>query len=294
MPGNTTPKTFRYPTLDMSPDVPRDLGYLATDIDNYLTNNPGPTGATGPAGAQGIQGLTGATGPTGATGAAGTATSITSDNFQADGTLSIITSVPQTVNSSNKAVLVGGNTSTSDLSIGTNSNYSFDFRTNNIVRGRISNAGLESGNYNFTPAAQSIGINSTEQGQGESTPAKTKITINQIRAKQKEAREKQQESIDKGIEPGLSMAASGENLGRASGEKINFESKFILASMRAFNLYQVDFDEGLSSQKSILSGNGRIRDVVEGNDGSIYVITSNTDGKGFPDGLDDRLLRILK
>ena len=79
-----------------------------------------------------------------------------------------------------------------------------------------------------------------------------------------------------------------------SGDKINFESKFILASMRASNLYQVDFEEGLSSQKSILSGNGRIRDVVEGPDGSIYVITSNTDGKGFPDRLDDRLLRILK
>ena len=94
-----------------------------------------------------------------------------------------------------------------------------------LAEGRISNAGIESGNYNYTPAAQSIGINSTEQGQGESTPAKTKITINQIRAKQKEAREKQQESIDKGIEPGLSMAASGENLGRPSGEKINFKKR---------------------------------------------------------------------
>jgi glucose/arabinose dehydrogenase len=79
-----------------------------------------------------------------------------------------------------------------------------------------------------------------------------------------------------------------------SGEKINFESKFIMASMRAFNLYQVNFEDGLSSQKSILSGNGRIRDVVEGPDGSIYLITSNTDGKGFPDALDDKLLRILK
>ena len=79
-----------------------------------------------------------------------------------------------------------------------------------------------------------------------------------------------------------------------SGDKINFESKFIMASMRASNLYQVDFEEGLRSQKSILSGNGRIRDVVAGSDGSIYVITSNTDGKGFPDRLDDKLLRILK
>jgi hypothetical protein len=118
-----------------------------------LTGPAGTTGATGAAGAQGIQGLTGATGPagaqgpqgltgaTGATGAAGTATSITSDNFLTDGTLSIVTSVPQTVNSINKSLLIGGNTSASDLSFGTNNNYSIDFRTNNLVRGRISNLG---------------------------------------------------------------------------------------------------------------------------------------------------------
>lgn len=79
-----------------------------------------------------------------------------------------------------------------------------------------------------------------------------------------------------------------------SGNSIDFESPFILASMRAANLYQVDFEEGLSSQKSILSGIGRVRDVVQGPDGSLYVITSNTDGKGFPDSTDDKLLRILK
>ena len=79
-----------------------------------------------------------------------------------------------------------------------------------------------------------------------------------------------------------------------SGDIINFESPFIMASMRAANLYQLDFEEGLSSQKSILSGIGRVRDVVQGSDGSLYVITSNTDGKGFPDSTDDKLLRILK
>jgi hypothetical protein len=71
MPGNVTPKTFRYPTLDMSPDVPRDLGYLATDIDNYLTNNPGPTGPQGPAGPTGAQGAQGVQGPKGDTGLTG-------------------------------------------------------------------------------------------------------------------------------------------------------------------------------------------------------------------------------
>ena len=91
---------------------------------------------------------------------------------------------------------------------------------------------------------------------------------------------------DPSIEPGGILYYSGDTL--------DFESSFIMASMRAANLYQVDFDEGLSSQKSILSGIGRVRDVVESQDGSLYVITSNTDGKGFPDSMDDKLLRILK
>lgn len=91
---------------------------------------------------------------------------------------------------------------------------------------------------------------------------------------------------DPSIEPGGILFYSGDSL--------DFESPFILASMRATNLYQLDFEEGLSSQKSILSGIGRVRDVVQGPDGSLYVITSNTDGKGFPDSMDDKLLRILK
>jgi len=91
---------------------------------------------------------------------------------------------------------------------------------------------------------------------------------------------------DPSIEPGGILYYSGDSL--------DFESSFIMASMRSANLYQLDFDEGLSSQKSILSGIGRVRDVVEGQDGSLYVITSNTDGKGFPDSMDDKLLKILK
>ena len=39
---STTPKGFRYPVLTDTPDVPRDLGYLASDIDSYLSLNKGP------------------------------------------------------------------------------------------------------------------------------------------------------------------------------------------------------------------------------------------------------------
>jgi len=79
-----------------------------------------------------------------------------------------------------------------------------------------------------------------------------------------------------------------------SGDKIKLEADFVMASLRATNLYQLDFAIGLDSQKTILSGAGRIRDVVQIPDGDIYVITSNTDGKGFPDRMDDKLLRIIK
>jgi len=71
----------------------------------------------------------------------------------------------------------------------------------------------QSGNFNSTPAAQTIGIKSSEQGTGEAKTTKT-ISLSQIRAKQKENFQK--ESIDKGIEPGLSMATSGENMARGA------------------------------------------------------------------------------
>jgi Zeta toxin len=100
-----------------------------------------------------------------------------------------------------------------------------------LTEGRISNLGAESGNQNYTPAALTIGIASTEQGTGEAKPHKEKITLSQIRAKQKEDRKNTQESIDQGIETGLSMATSGENLGRATGEKINLRKRGKASSM---------------------------------------------------------------
>lgn len=69
----TTAKGFRYPVYSDTPDVPRDLEYLAEDVDAYLTAHPGPTGPTGPIGLTGATGPTGPTGPSGATGPSGPA-----------------------------------------------------------------------------------------------------------------------------------------------------------------------------------------------------------------------------
>lgn len=60
------------------------------------------------------------------------------------------------------------------------------------------------------------GTDKAETSEGNNkTCERKKITINQIRSKQKV-----KESIDKGIEPGMSMAAGGEGIGRDMGEKI--------------------------------------------------------------------------
>ena len=77
--------------------------------------------------------------------------------------------------------------------------------------------------------------------------------------------------------------------------RLGLEHPFVMASLDASNLYELDFEQGLSSQKPVLSGVGRIRDVVvHPDDGTIYVITSNTDGKGFAGPDDDRLIRIIR
>jgi len=79
------------------------------------------------------------------------------------------------------------------------------------------------------------------------------------------------------------------------GDKLDLKSKMIMASLSPQKLDQLEINEdGLISQYSILSGLGRIRDVTEGPDGYLYFITSNTDGRAFPDKDDDKLVRILK
>ena len=82
-----------------------------------ITGVTGAVGATGVTGAAGLVGATGATGVTGATGASGPNWTITSNNYNANGTQSIITSIPSTITSSTGAWLTTGN---AGLTAGTN------------------------------------------------------------------------------------------------------------------------------------------------------------------------------
>ncbi|MDE1763206.1 MAG: PQQ-dependent sugar dehydrogenase [Thaumarchaeota archaeon] len=80
-----------------------------------------------------------------------------------------------------------------------------------------------------------------------------------------------------------------------SGDKLDIKNSLVLAALTGHGLYQLPVGNGtILEQKIILDGVGRIRDVNEGPDGYLYVLTSNTDGMGFPDRTDDKLLRIVK
>ena len=81
-----------------------------------------------------------------------------------------------------------------------------------------------------------------------------------------------------------------------SNGKLALKNSLILATLRGNILYQLTTQQNgtITDQKIILEGIGRIRDVNEGTDGFLYIITSNTDGRGFPDQNDDKLLRIVK
>jgi glucose/arabinose dehydrogenase len=65
-----------------------------------------------------------------------------------------------------------------------------------------------------------------------------------------------------------------------------------LANLRGQVLRSVPLAD-TSSADDLLSGEfGRLRDAVEAPDGSLWVLTNNTDGRGDPRAEDDRILRI--
>lgn len=67
-----------------------------------------------------------------------------------------------------------------------------------------------------------------------------------------------------------------------------------VAALRGQRLWSVPWDGGRAGEpSSVLDGLGRLRDVVLGPDGALWVLTQNTDGRGSPRDGDDRLLRLL-
>jgi glucose/arabinose dehydrogenase len=69
---------------------------------------------------------------------------------------------------------------------------------------------------------------------------------------------------------------------------------FFFSGLRGRTLYEAVMQNGnVTEVKEHFSGEfGRIREVLTGPDGMLYITTSNTDGRGVPGATDDRLIRI--
>ncbi len=78
----------------------------------------------------------------------------------------------------------------------------------------------------------------------------------------------------------------------ASSDKLGYKGDILLATLRAQQLRVINLHT--NTETNALTGYGRIRDVAEAPDGTIYVSTSNKDGRAIPYQGDDKILKITQ
>ena len=88
----------------------------------------------------------------------------------------------------------------------------------------------------------------------------------------------------------FSEAIAPAGMAFAASDRLGYQDDILLATLRAQHLRQVELESGIET--NVLTGFGRIRDVVEAPDGSLYLLTSNRDGRAIPNQGDDKILRI--
>ena len=76
-----------------------------------------------------------------------------------------------------------------------------------------------------------------------------------------------------------------------------WDGSLIFTGLRGQSLYRLTLDHDdpagtIGFERLLVNEYGRLRDVIQGPDGAIYVLTSNRDGRVRPDETDDKLLRI--
>jgi glucose/arabinose dehydrogenase len=91
--------------------------------------------------------------------------------------------------------------------------------------------------------------------------------------------------------PDETIAPSGMTFVTSEGA---WAGDLLVAGLRGEQLRRLRFDgDAVTVDQAELEGEfGRLRTVVEGPDGALYVLTNNRDGRGDPEGDDDRILRI--
>ena len=64
------------------------------------------------------------------------------------------------------------------------------------------------------------------------------------------------------------------------------------SGLRGQSLYRVDSENDITIQRQLHGEFGRLREVVSGPGGTLYLLTSNRDGRGSPVADDDRLIQV--
>ncbi|CAA9449222.1 MAG: FIG01121053: hypothetical protein [uncultured Rubrobacteraceae bacterium] len=74
-----------------------------------------------------------------------------------------------------------------------------------------------------------------------------------------------------------------------------WEGDLFVTALRGESLWRLELDDrgDVTGRERLLDGEvGRVRDVAQAPDGSLWVSTSNQDGRGTPAGNDDRIFRL--
>jgi glucose/arabinose dehydrogenase len=90
------------------------------------------------------------------------------------------------------------------------------------------------------------------------------------------------------------MLESGDDTWAPSGIAILHETLYV-AALRGQRLLKIAIAGGkVGDASTLLKGeSGRLRDVIVGPDGALWVATSNRDGRGSPHADDDRILKVV-
>ena len=74
-----------------------------------------------------------------------------------------------------------------------------------------------------------------------------------------------------------------------------WKNSLLFVGLRGKALYRASIEKSkIKNITTYLKGTyGRLRDVIQGPDGAIYIATNNTDGRGSPNKNDDKIIRLL-
>jgi glucose/arabinose dehydrogenase len=86
------------------------------------------------------------------------------------------------------------------------------------------------------------------------------------------------------------IAPSGLTI--AASDKLGYQNDILFTTLRGSHLHHIDLETRI--QDNVLVGYGRLSDIVEAHDGSLYVLTTNRNAIGIGNAYDDHILQIIQ